>query len=318
MVGTSTGTAPYARSRSLISPAWSLVLGTSTRQPNSGRLSHHDSRARLSTAAPTVATTRPLTASRPAVFSATADSFAVTLFCPVPEPPAVTTIGVEADRPPSTSRAAASGSSSAVACSTTVPPVAAAAAASAPRSTSARRSAVSVVPPGAAPTKTTLPAVAPGSFLTRVIACSWFGPRIGPGRVRGCAGSGGGRSSADRHECGGSAVEQLGGEVPAQPGRLAHRTGQRGADAVGTVEGGDGGAQEQLGAVLTLGQLGVGGDGGAAPGLERGERGPLGDDARAGGGVLQRGQQLAGAVVVGPALHGQRPLRRRGQNLQRV
>ena len=60
MVGTSTGTAPYARSRSLISPAWSLVRGTSTRQPNSGRLSHQDSRARLSTAVPTVATTGPL------------------------------------------------------------------------------------------------------------------------------------------------------------------------------------------------------------------------------------------------------------------
>ena len=33
IVGTSTGTAPYARSRSLISPAWSFVRGTSTRHP---------------------------------------------------------------------------------------------------------------------------------------------------------------------------------------------------------------------------------------------------------------------------------------------
>ncbi|CFE38814.1 Uncharacterised protein [Mycobacterium tuberculosis] len=33
MVGTSTGSAPYDVSRSLISPAWSLVRGTNTVQP---------------------------------------------------------------------------------------------------------------------------------------------------------------------------------------------------------------------------------------------------------------------------------------------
>jgi hypothetical protein len=33
MVGTSTGRAPWLTSRSLISPAWSLVRGTSTVQP---------------------------------------------------------------------------------------------------------------------------------------------------------------------------------------------------------------------------------------------------------------------------------------------
>src|SRR3712207_8257373 len=81
-----------------MSPAWSLVRGTSTRQPNSGRLSHQDSRVRLSTTDPTVATTGPLTASSPAVFSATAASLATTLFCPVPEPPVVTTTAVEPDR----------------------------------------------------------------------------------------------------------------------------------------------------------------------------------------------------------------------------
>src|SRR5215218_4917164 len=151
MVGTSTGTAPYARSRSLISPAWSLVRGTRTRQPNSGRLSHQDSRARLSTAAPTVATTGPLKASRPAVFSATAASLATTLFWAVPDPPAVTTIGVLPESPPSTSRAAASGRSSAVPWSTSVPPEDPAAPARAARSTSLRRSAVTAVPPRATP-----------------------------------------------------------------------------------------------------------------------------------------------------------------------
>src|SRR6476661_5297995 len=149
MVGTSTGAAPYARSRSLISPAWSLVRGTSTRQPNSGRLSHHDSRARLSTAVPTVATTGPVTTSRPAVFSATAASLVSTLFCAVPEPPVVTTTGVVPDRPPSTRRTAASGSSSALPCRTSVPPETAPA--SAVRSTPLRRSAVTAVLPSATP-----------------------------------------------------------------------------------------------------------------------------------------------------------------------
>ena len=50
IVGTSTGTAPYARSRSLIAPACSLVRGTSTFQPYSGRDSHQDSRSRSVTA----------------------------------------------------------------------------------------------------------------------------------------------------------------------------------------------------------------------------------------------------------------------------
>src|SRR3954471_22226443 len=97
IVGTSTGTAPYARSRSLISPAWSLVRGTSTRQPNSGRLSHQESLARLSTAAPPVATTGRERTSGPAFFSATGEILLTTLFGPVPEPPAVTTTAVLPD-----------------------------------------------------------------------------------------------------------------------------------------------------------------------------------------------------------------------------
>src|SRR5215207_3637708 len=60
MVGTSTGTAPYARSRSLIAPACSLVRGTSTFQPYSGRLSHQDSRPRSATAGPTAITSGPV------------------------------------------------------------------------------------------------------------------------------------------------------------------------------------------------------------------------------------------------------------------
>jgi hypothetical protein len=105
----------------------------------------------LSTAAPTVATTGPLKESSPAVFSATATSFATTLFCAVPEPPVVTTTGVDPDRPPSTSRAAASGRSSAVPWRTRVPPVDCAAAARAVTSTPLRRSAVTAVPPIATP-----------------------------------------------------------------------------------------------------------------------------------------------------------------------
>ena len=44
MVGTSSGTAPYSRSRSETADACSLVRGTSTRQPNSGLVSYQDSR----------------------------------------------------------------------------------------------------------------------------------------------------------------------------------------------------------------------------------------------------------------------------------
>src|SRR5918997_1340520 len=40
MVGTSSLCAPYVRSRATIGAAWSLVRGTSTRQPNSGLVSY--------------------------------------------------------------------------------------------------------------------------------------------------------------------------------------------------------------------------------------------------------------------------------------
>src|SRR5580693_2181255 len=42
IVGTSSGTAPYSRSRSETTEACSLVRGTSTRQPNSGLFSYQD------------------------------------------------------------------------------------------------------------------------------------------------------------------------------------------------------------------------------------------------------------------------------------
>ena len=53
IVGTSSGTAPKPRSRAESAPACSLVRGTSTRQPNSGLVSNHDSVSRRSTTGPT-------------------------------------------------------------------------------------------------------------------------------------------------------------------------------------------------------------------------------------------------------------------------
>src|SRR6201992_838472 len=55
MVGTSSGTAPYSRSRSDTTDACSLVLGTSTRQPNSGLVSYQDILLFAAAASPTTA-----------------------------------------------------------------------------------------------------------------------------------------------------------------------------------------------------------------------------------------------------------------------
>src|SRR5919206_34944 len=60
IVGTSHGIAPYVRSRSLIAPACSLVRGTSTFHPYSGRFSHQPSLSRWVTAGPRLSTTRPV------------------------------------------------------------------------------------------------------------------------------------------------------------------------------------------------------------------------------------------------------------------
>jgi hypothetical protein len=56
MVGTSSGTAPYSRSRTDSEAACSLVRGTSTRQPNSGLVSNHDRVSRRFTTSPTTVT----------------------------------------------------------------------------------------------------------------------------------------------------------------------------------------------------------------------------------------------------------------------
>src|ERR1700761_145756 len=59
MVGTSSGTAPYSRSRSETTDACSLVRGTSTRQPNSGLVSYQDILLFAAAASPTTATAPP-------------------------------------------------------------------------------------------------------------------------------------------------------------------------------------------------------------------------------------------------------------------
>src|ERR1700742_2830228 len=59
MVGTSSGTAPYSRSRSETADACSRVRGTSTRQPNSGLVSYQDNLLLAAAASPTTATAAP-------------------------------------------------------------------------------------------------------------------------------------------------------------------------------------------------------------------------------------------------------------------
>ena len=59
IVGTSSGTAPYSRSRSETTEACSLVRGTSTRQPNSGLVSYQENLFCAAAAAPTTATAPP-------------------------------------------------------------------------------------------------------------------------------------------------------------------------------------------------------------------------------------------------------------------
>src|SRR5580700_1730785 len=74
IVGTCSGTAPLARSRSQTSSACSFVRGTSTRQPNSGLVSYQDRADCAETPSPTTATAGPLAVSRltPAAFRSAA------------------------------------------------------------------------------------------------------------------------------------------------------------------------------------------------------------------------------------------------------
>src|SRR2546421_329739 len=102
MVGTSIGNAPCAVSRSLISPAWSLVRGTSTVQPYSARLSHQFSLARLTTVLPMVTITGDGAAASPPNSSAESvspPSVDSTERCAQVVPADVTTQGVVSDRP---------------------------------------------------------------------------------------------------------------------------------------------------------------------------------------------------------------------------
>src|ERR1700712_4948713 len=114
MVGTSIGRAPWPTNRSLISPAWSLVRGTSTVQPYSARLSHQFSLARLETVLPIVTTSGPLSgpvdsAATNVALSSRPDSVDSTERCWHVVPLAVTTQGVDSVNPYSIRVRAASG-----------------------------------------------------------------------------------------------------------------------------------------------------------------------------------------------------------------
>src|SRR3954468_4362384 len=114
MVGTSIGDAPCDTSFSLISPAWSLVRGTSTVQPYSARLSHQFSLARLETVLPMVTTSGPThgpvdSAATNVALSSRPDSVDSTERCWHVVPFAVTTQGVDSVSPYSMRVRAASG-----------------------------------------------------------------------------------------------------------------------------------------------------------------------------------------------------------------
>src|SRR6478735_1225930 len=152
MVGTSIGNAPWLTSFSLISPAWSLVRGTSTVQPYRARLSHQFSFARLATVLPIVTTSGPASgpagsgAARVALSSSPA-SVTSTDRCWQVVPLAVTTHGVLSVSPYSIRVRAASGRCDAVASRIRGP----GAAASAAQSTSPRTSATVCDEPSGSP-----------------------------------------------------------------------------------------------------------------------------------------------------------------------
>src|SRR3954454_19997631 len=96
IVGTSTGMAPYEMSCCDRAPAWSLVRGTSTRQPNNGLDSHHDSLSRCLTTSPTTTRASPTIAD---ASRSTVSSVDTTVYCCVVVPSTVTATGVSARRP---------------------------------------------------------------------------------------------------------------------------------------------------------------------------------------------------------------------------
>jgi len=118
MVGTSTGTAPCTRSRSLIAPAWSFVRGTSTRQPYSARDSHQASFSRCRAARPTVTTSVP---DMPAAASSMSPTVPATVCWAVVVPAQLTVTGVSGLRPPDTSCSPSICTSTAGTVSTSVP-----------------------------------------------------------------------------------------------------------------------------------------------------------------------------------------------------
>src|SRR3954464_3778302 len=152
MVGTSIGDAPCDTSFSLISPAWSLVRGTSTVQPYSARLSHQFSFARLATVLPIVTTSGPVSGpagslAPMAALSLRPPSVVSTDLCWHVVPCAVTTHGLVSANPYSVRVLAASARCDAVACRISGP----GAAASAAQSTSPRTSASVCVDPSGRP-----------------------------------------------------------------------------------------------------------------------------------------------------------------------
>src|SRR5882757_6046684 len=171
MVGTSMGRAPWETSLSLISPAWSLVRGTSTVQPYSARLSHQFSFARLATVLPIVATSGPASepdGSLPASVALSSRPASVVSIdrCWQVVPLAVMTHGVLVVSPYSMSVRAASGRCVAVACRIRGP----GAAARAPQSTSPRTSATVCDEPSGSPAYVGTAVVAgrPGTISKRV------------------------------------------------------------------------------------------------------------------------------------------------------
>ena len=89
------------------------------------------------------------------------------------------------------------------------------------------------------------------------------------------------------------------GKLAAEPLGVGHGADDGAAQVDGGVEAAGERPQRQLElAVLALDDLGQGADRGGAAGLERGEQGPLGGDAGAGVGVVQRrhGGEHVGAV----------------------
>src|SRR5690349_10956914 len=109
--------APYAARRAVIDPAWSLVRGTRTFQPNSGLVSNHDSCSRSATVVPTTAR-----AGNSTVFMtlATSPRVVTRVDWRIVVPRSVRATGLDSGRPAASSLASAPARSSGAPSSTTV------------------------------------------------------------------------------------------------------------------------------------------------------------------------------------------------------